>query len=117
MRSIVWDLGRKRCLLIIDPASRPPLGRVRLRKRHTVSFSPLRMTCSTFFRLKTNKKPSSERKVSRLVRDGRSLRAVEITQFLRKKCKIHSCALSSTRLRREPPLGGSLSYAVRTLCV
>ena len=46
MRSIVWDLGRKRCLLIIDPASRPPLGRVRLRKRHTVSFSPLRMTCS-----------------------------------------------------------------------
>ena len=69
------------------------------------------------FRLKTNKEPSSERKVSRLVRDGRSLRAVEITQFLRKVYKIHSCALSSTRLRREPPLGGSLSYAVQTLCV
>ena len=27
-----------------DPASRPPLGRVRLRKHHTVIFSPLRMT-------------------------------------------------------------------------
>ena len=24
MRSIIWDLGRKRYLFIIDPASRPP---------------------------------------------------------------------------------------------
>ena len=31
-------------ILLTDPASRPPYGRVRLRKRHTVTFSPLRMT-------------------------------------------------------------------------
>ena len=31
-------------IFLIDPASRPPYGRVRLRKRHTVTFSPLRMT-------------------------------------------------------------------------
>ena len=31
-------------ILLIDPASRPPYGRVRLRKRHTVTFSTLRMT-------------------------------------------------------------------------
>ena len=47
MRSIIWDLGRKRWLFMGDPATRPPLGRVRLRKWHTVSFSPLRMTSST----------------------------------------------------------------------
>ena len=70
MRSIVWDLGRKRCLLIIDPASRPPLGRVRLRKRHTVSFSPLRMTCSTVFGFKGNKKAfSCERRGTTIVVD------------------------------------------------
>ena len=38
------DLRGDSKILLIDPASRPPYGRVRLRKRHTVTFSPLRMT-------------------------------------------------------------------------
>ena len=45
MYDIIRDLGKKVYqILLIDPASRPPLGRVRLRKRHTVTFSSLRMT-------------------------------------------------------------------------
>ena len=44
MQSIVRDLGGRQQNLIRDPASRPPYGRVRLRKSHTVRFSPLRMT-------------------------------------------------------------------------
>ena len=43
-RCVASGSTRDSKILLIDPASRPPYGRVRLRKRHTVTFSPLRMT-------------------------------------------------------------------------
>ena len=60
-----------------------------------------------------HREPPSEREVAfSQENDGRSVRNKRKRTFERRKLSIH--AGSSTRLRREPPLGGSLSF-VRAL--